>query len=82
MSAGLPVVTSDTGGLREVIRPRVDGLLVENSAPAIAAALRELVRAPDFARQLGCEARRTVETRFTSDLMVRRTMEVYREVLS
>ena len=82
MSAGLPVVTSDTGGLREVIRPRVDGLLVENSAPAIAAAIRELVRAPDFARQLGCEARRTVETRFTCDLMVRRTMEVYREVLS
>ena len=82
MSAGLPVVTSDTGGLREVIRPRVDGLLVDNSAPAIAAAIRELVEAPDFARQLGCEARRTVETRFTCDLMVRRTMEVYREVLS
>ena len=82
MSAGLPVVTSDTGGLREVIRPRVDGLLVANSAPAIAAAIRELVEAPDLARQLGCEARRTVETRFTCDLMVRRTMEVYREVLS
>ena len=82
MSAGLPVVASETGGLREVIQHRANGLLVENSAGAIAAAIRELVESPDFARQLGREARRTVETRFTCDLMVRRTMEVYREVLS
>ena len=82
MSAGLPVVASETGGLREVIQHGANGLLVENSAGAIAAAIRELVERPDFARQLGREARRTVETRFTCDLMVRRTMEVYREVLS
>jgi hypothetical protein len=82
MSAGLPVIASDTGGLREVIRHRVDGLLVENSAYAIAAAIRELIESPEFARQLGCEARRTIESRFTCDLMVRRTMDVYREVLS
>jgi glycosyltransferase involved in cell wall biosynthesis len=82
MSAGLPVVASETGGLREVIQHRANGLLVENSACSIAAAIRELVERPDFARQLGSEARRTVETRFTCDLMVRRTMEVYREVLS
>jgi len=82
MSAALPVVASDIGGLREVIRHRANGLLVENSAAAIAAAIRELVENPDFARQLGQEARRTIETRFTSDLMVRRTMEVYRQVLS
>ena len=82
MSAGRPIVASDTGGLREVIRHRVDGLLVENSAGAIAAAIRELVERPDFARQLGCEARRTVEARFTCELMVRGTMDVYHEVLS
>jgi len=82
MSAGLPVVSSDTGGLREVIRDRVDGLLVENSAYAIAAAIREVIEKPEFARQLGCEARRTIESRFTCDLMVRRTIDVYREVLS
>ena len=82
MSAGLPVIASDTGGLREVIRHRVDGLLVENSAYAIAAAIRELIDRPEFARQLGREARRTIESRFTCDLMVRRTMDVYREVLS
>ena len=82
MSAGLPVVVSDIGGLREIVRHRVNGLLVENSAGAIAAAIRELVEKPDVARQLGCEARRTVEARFTCDLMVRGTKEVYREVLS
>jgi hypothetical protein len=82
MSVGLPVVASDVGGLREVIRPGVNGLLVENSAAAIAAAIRGLIEKPEFGRQLGCEARRTVESRFTCDLMVRRTMDVYREVLS
>jgi Glycosyl transferases group 1/Glycosyltransferase Family 4 len=81
MSAGVPVVASDVGGLREVIADRVNGLLVENSVPAIAAALKEVEENRTFARQLGREGRRTVEERFTCGQMVERTIEVYRRVL-
>ena len=81
MSAGVPVIASDVGGLREVVRHRENGLLVENRADAIAAAIRELRDDPDLARQLAAEARRAVLERFTVDHMVRRTMEVYRQVI-
>ena len=82
MAAGTPVVTSDVGGLTEIIRHGENGLLVDNTPAAIAAALRLLLDNPAFARSLGEAARRTVMERFTVDHMVRRTMEVYRQVLS
>jgi glycosyltransferase involved in cell wall biosynthesis len=82
MSAGVPVIASNVGGLPEVIRHRENGLLVENQPAAVAAAIRELLDAPDLARSIGAAARHTVMEHFAVDLMVRRTMEVYRQVLS
>jgi glycosyltransferase involved in cell wall biosynthesis len=81
MSAGVPVVASDVGGLPEIIRHGENGLLVDNTPQAIAAAVRQLLDDPAFARRMGDAARRTVMERFTVDHMVRRTMEVYRQVL-
>jgi glycosyltransferase involved in cell wall biosynthesis len=82
MSAGVPVVASNVGGLPEIIRHGENGLLVDNTPPAIAAAVRKLLDDPAFARRIGDAARRTVMERFTVDQMVRRTMEVYRQVLA
>ena len=82
MSAGVPVVASNVGGLPEIIRHGENGLLVENTPPAIAAAVRELLGDPALARRMGEAARRTVMQNFTVDHMVRRTMEVYRQVLA
>jgi glycosyltransferase involved in cell wall biosynthesis len=82
MSAGVPVVASNIGGLPEIIRHGENGLLVDNTPAAIAAAVRQLVDNPAFAWRIGDAARRTVMERFTVDHMVRRTMEVYRQVLS
>ena len=82
MSAGVPVVASRTGGLPEIVRHGQTGLLVENRAEAIAAAIRTLLDDPALALRMGAAARRTVVERFTVEAMVRRTMEVYRQVLS
>lgn len=82
MSAAVPVVASDVGGLREVIRHRENGLLVDNTVEAVAAALRELADNPELARRLGRAARQTVQERFTIDIMVRKTIETYHKVLS
>jgi glycosyltransferase involved in cell wall biosynthesis len=81
MSAGVPVIASDTGGLPEIVKHRKTGLLVENRPEAIAAAIRELLDNPALARGLAGEARRMVLEHFTVERMVRRTMEVYRQVL-
>jgi glycosyltransferase involved in cell wall biosynthesis len=81
MAAGLPVVASNVGGLPEVVRHGENGLLVENQPQAIADAIRRLLDDPAFARRLGAAARTAVIEQFSVDHMVRRTMEVYRQVL-
>jgi glycosyltransferase involved in cell wall biosynthesis len=82
MSAAVPVVASNVGGLGEVIRHGENGLLVENDEAAIAAAIRQLLDDPEQARQIGAAARRTVIERFTVDRMVSGTLEAYRSVLA
>lgn len=80
MSAAIPVIASNVGGLREIIRHRENGFLVDDE-DQVDAALRELRENPEFARRIGAAARHTVMERFTVPLMVHRTMEVYRQVL-
>jgi glycosyltransferase involved in cell wall biosynthesis len=60
----------------------VNGFLVENDAREIAHAIHQVLADGKMARRLGEAARQTVIERFTVDRMVRRTMEVYRQVLS
>jgi glycosyltransferase involved in cell wall biosynthesis len=81
MSAGVPVIASNVGGLPEILRHGENGWLVENTPDAIAAAIRRFQSDPALARGLGRAGRRTVVERFTIERMVRRTMEVYMQVL-
>ena len=82
MSAGVPVIASRVGGLLEVIRDGETGLLVPNEPAAIASAMEKVLGDPDLRRRMGAAARQTVMDRFTVGQMVRRTMEVYQQVLS
>jgi starch synthase len=70
------------GGLPEIVRDGETGLLVENDPAAAAAALGRILGDAEFARRLGDAGRRSVMEGFTVDQMVRRTMDVYRKVLS
>ena len=82
MSAGVPVIASNVGGLPEIIRHGENGLLVDNEPGAIAAAIRRAARRPAWRAASAPPARQTVIEKFTVDHMVRRTMEVYRQVLA
>ncbi len=82
MSAAVPVIASNIGGLPEVIRHGENGLLVENDEASIASAIRQLLDHPEQARQIGAAARRTVLERFTVDRMVADTLEAYHRVLA
>lgn len=81
MSAGVPVIASAVGGLMEVITDGENGILVENSARAIAAAVRRLLETPALADSIRAKARETIETRFTEEIMVASTLRVYQQVL-
>ena len=82
MSAGVPAVASNVGGLREVISHGQNGLLAENTPESIAAAIRQFRANPELAQRMGAAARQDVKERFTLERMVRRTMEVYQRVMA
>ncbi len=82
MASGVPVVASRVGGLPEAVEDGVTGLLVDNSADAIAAAIRRLWDNPAEARRMGLKGHERVAERFTVEIMVEKTLAVYRKVLA
>ncbi|MGA1995734.1 MAG: glycosyltransferase family 4 protein [Bryobacteraceae bacterium] len=82
MSAGVPVIASDVGGLKEAVAHEESGLLVENDSHAIARAIRRLLDDRDAAGRMGRNARQRVAEKFTIDNMARGTLDVYHRVLT
>jgi glycosyltransferase involved in cell wall biosynthesis len=81
MARGLPVVASAAGGVPEIVRDGVEGLLVPaGDDDALRHALHLLAKDPGLRRELGAAARRRVRARFTIGHTTRRLVEVYRQV--
>lgn len=77
-TAGLPVVASAHGGVTEIVRHGVTGMLVAPGHPeALAMALRLLADDPDLARRMGDAGRRDVAKRFPLERMLTRVQGVY-----
>jgi glycosyltransferase involved in cell wall biosynthesis len=76
---GLPVVTTDLGGLPELVDEGKDGLVVPANAPdALAAALATLTGDPDAAFAMGQAGRAKVTRDFSPEKHLRRLDQVYR----
>lgn len=95
MACGTPVVAAAVGGIPEVVVNGRTGMLVpfepvssndpeplrpEQYAADLAAAINELMRAPDRRRVMGDEARRRVEAHFGWDAIARQTLDYYEEL--
>jgi len=81
MAAGVPCVATAVGGVPEVVTDRDEGILVAPEDPdALAHALGAVVADPEFRHAAGARAARTAR-RFDISSAVRRTEQVYREVL-
>lgn len=77
IARGVPVVASDTGGLRDALL-RGGGVLVPPGDPIeLARAIAALVDDPAERRRLG-DAGRSAARHFTVDRLVSRTLDVYR----
>lgn len=78
MASGVAVVASDVPPVRELIRDRENGWLVHPDRPAeLARAIRILLEHPELARQLGANARRTIEEHFTWERSTRALRRAY-----
>jgi glycosyltransferase involved in cell wall biosynthesis len=82
MAAGKPVVATAVGGTPEVVTEGDNGLLIPTrDAGALAGALERLLGAPDFAKQLGQNARAHVREHFSLDRLGREINEIYEELV-
>jgi glycosyltransferase involved in cell wall biosynthesis len=81
MAAGKPIVSTNVGGVPELIADGREGILVEPQDPAaLAAAVGRLLGDPAEAKRLGERARRRQQREYSLDAMVRRIEELYEEL--
>ncbi len=80
-ACGLPLVTTDAPGCREVVTDGVEGLLVPvRDADALAAAIARLHDDAELRARMGAAARTRVLAEFDERRVIARTVEVYREL--
>jgi L-malate glycosyltransferase len=81
MALGKPVIASKVGGLREAIKDRRNGFLVDiGDVEAIAQHWRELISDPELCLKMGQEARKTVYAEYQIDDKVVRLAEIWAEM--
>jgi glycosyltransferase involved in cell wall biosynthesis len=82
MAVGVPTVTTNCGGMLEVVRDGVDGLVVPvRDAAAMARAMESLAADPAYAQRLGLAGRERVINRFRLDQQVDKWITFYAESL-
>ena len=83
MRAGLPVVGSDVGGVREAVTDGETGMVVPpGDAHALAGALRRIIADPLLRQRMGHAGRRRYELNFTFERMLAETLHLYDSVLT
>ena len=82
MRAGLPVVASDVGGVREAVVDGETGFLVpREDVDALAKRLRTLILDASLRRRMGGLGRQRFLQEFTFERMYRKTLQVYEDAL-
>lgn len=81
LSSGRPVISTDVpGGIPDVINGSVGALIQRGDVDALTSELLKLVTDKDYSLQVGMNARRTVEDRYTLDSMVDELTAIYKEL--
>ncbi len=82
-ACGLPIVTTDSPGCREVVTHGVNGLLIPpRNSEALSEAVKRLHEDPQLRRKLGLAARHRAVTVFDQRIVIQKTLEVYGELLT
>jgi glycosyltransferase involved in cell wall biosynthesis len=78
-AAGVPVIATPVGGMRETVVHEETGLVVPaGDAPALAAAVTRLLADQPLGKRLADAAGRRVHERYTGERMVEETLRLYR----
>jgi glycosyltransferase involved in cell wall biosynthesis len=83
MSTGLPVVTTNVGGIPEMIEDGKNGFLVQPfNSQELADRVLYFLEHPAASSEMALLARKTIEERFDWRLIVKKVLKVYNEALS
>ena len=82
-ASGLPIVTTNAIGCRDVVEDGVNGYLVpvKESAP-LASALLKLINDPELRVSMGMRGRNRAESEFSSQRVISETLAVYKQLVS
>jgi len=81
MSCGKCVVATAVGGVPEIIKDRVNGILVKSECPEdLTEKLIHMVGNKELRESMGMNARRMAEERFTLDRMIENYKEFFKEM--
>ncbi len=82
MRAGLPVVASDVGGVRESVADGETGFVIRRGDTArLRESLRQLITSPELRVRMGKAGRSRYEDMFTFDRLVARNTALYESIL-
>ena len=82
MMAELPIIATQNGGVPEIIEHQENGLLIPHqSDEAIVAAIKILLASPELCEKMSEKNQEKVKNQFDVKSMVKKTEEVYRDVL-
>ena len=78
MACGLPVVTTDCGGMREAVTDGTEGLVAEvRDTQALAKALERLIKEPKLRQEMGQAGRERIVRDFTLKRQVEQFIQLY-----
>lgn len=81
-AVGLPIITTDVPGCREVVDHGLTGLLVPvRDAKSLARAIQLLALNPQLRRQMGEEGRHKARAEFDQEIVFSKTHDVYAKLL-
>lgn len=77
-ASGLPIVTTDTVGCREVVEDGVNGYLIPiKTIEPLAEALLKLIENEELRQTMGEKSRKRAEQEFANELVIAQTLKVY-----
>lgn len=80
-ASGLPLVTCDTPGCREVVDDYKEGFLVPSRDPvSLAEAINQLIESPSLRNSFGKAARVRALNEFDVKIVIRKTVDLYHEI--
>jgi len=81
-SCGRAIVATDVPGCREIVRHNENGLLIPpHDSKALADALKTLIEDTELRARMGAMGREIVRAEFSEEIVVKKTMELYKKIL-